>query len=78
RRFHLPTRDDPTIAATVADAEVVEKRKLEAVTSELVALQQANVSGKVYSAFRDQLGTIEASLVAARAKVVEFDAFHKR
>ncbi|KDO19292.1 hypothetical protein SPRG_15231 [Saprolegnia parasitica CBS 223.65] len=78
RRFHLPTRDDPTIAATVADAEVVEKRNLEAVTSELVALQQANVSGKVYSAFRDQLGTIEASLVAARAKVVEFDAFHKR
>ncbi|OQR93815.1 hypothetical protein ACHHYP_02257 [Achlya hypogyna] len=78
RRFHLAVRDDPHTAAMVATAEAAEAAKLAVVSEELAALQQADIAGKVYSGFRDQLGTIEGRLRDERAKVAEFNEGRKR
>ncbi|OQR81885.1 hypothetical protein THRCLA_11316 [Thraustotheca clavata] len=78
RRFHLPTRDDPIIQNMIAIAQDQENNKLNVITKKLVQLQDENVSGKVYSKFRDQLESIENTLIFQRDKMTELSSYKQR
>ncbi|ETV78254.1 hypothetical protein H257_08428 [Aphanomyces astaci] len=76
RRFHVPVRDDPVVAANVQVAEAQEKVKMDTINDELVELEGKSVARTVLRQVRDRLQDIQDDLATKRAKAARYDHFH--
>ncbi|RHY79560.1 hypothetical protein DYB30_008659 [Aphanomyces astaci] len=76
RRFHVPVRDDPVVAANVQVAEAQEKVKMDTINDELVELEGKSVARTVLHQVRDRLQDIQDDLATKRTKAARYDQFH--